>query len=170
MKDNIIEEILKVLEKVDERECKSLFSYIRKAKRVFLAGAGRSGLIGRCFAMRLMHLGIEAHVAGETTCPSIKKGDLLVVISCSGGNKNLLEFARIARKVKAKVVSVTLEGTSLAAVSDYSVKIPLAKSVQFGNSLFEQAVFLFLETSVANYRENRKILLKDMASRHANLE
>ena len=37
--------------------------------RLMVIGVGRSGLIGRSFAMRLMHLGFNVHVMGETiTC------------------------------------------------------------------------------------------------------
>jgi len=37
-------------------------------------GVGRSGLIGRAFAMRLMHLGFEVYVLGETITPAVEKG------------------------------------------------------------------------------------------------
>jgi 6-phospho-3-hexuloisomerase len=170
MKNNVIEEVGKVLEKIDDKNYEMLLSHIRKAKRVFLAGAGRSGLIGRCFAMRLMHLGIESHVVGETTCPSIKKGDLLIIVSCSGNNKSLLEFAKTACSRKARVLAITSDNTPVASVSDYAIKIPLVKSVQFGNSLFEQAAFLFLEMFLLVYGKRGKISHVSMAGRHANLE
>ena len=35
-------------------------------------------------AMRLMHVGFEAHVVGEATTPSIAEGDRLMVFSGSG--------------------------------------------------------------------------------------
>lgn len=35
-------------------------------------------------AMRLMHIGLDAHAVGEATAPSIAEGDALLVISGSG--------------------------------------------------------------------------------------
>lgn len=39
------------------------------AKRIYVMGAGRSGLIAKAFAMRLMHLGMHSYVVGETITP-----------------------------------------------------------------------------------------------------
>ena len=44
---------------------------INSAPRLFIAGAGRSGLAMRAFAMRLMHLGKECHFLGDVTTPSV---------------------------------------------------------------------------------------------------
>ena len=44
--------------------------YHRKGK-VLVMGAGRSGLVGKAFAMRLLHLGFNSYVLGETIVPSI---------------------------------------------------------------------------------------------------
>ena len=170
MKNKVACEILKVLEDIGEKDYISLISLVSQAKRVFVAGSGRSGLIGKCFAMRLMHMGIETHVAGETICPPVKKGDLLIVVSFSGERKSLLEFAKIARGLQAKVLLITGAKPPRKGVFDYVVKIPAEKSVQFKNSLFEQAAFLFLEIFVERYRKKHDISLKEMMSRHANLE
>ena len=57
---------------------------VAAAPRVFVLGAGRSGLALRMTAMRLMHLGLDVHVVGEVTTPAIERGDLLVTASGSG--------------------------------------------------------------------------------------
>lgn len=54
------------------------------ARRVFVHGAGRSGLALQMTAMRLMHVGLQVHVVGETTTPAIGEGDLLLTASGSG--------------------------------------------------------------------------------------
>ena len=43
---------------------------VRAHDRVFVGGAGRSGLMLRAFAMRLMQTGREVCVIGETVTPS----------------------------------------------------------------------------------------------------
>ena len=166
----VLEEVVKVVSNIGHKDYEAVFAHVKEASRVFVAGTGRSGLLGKCFAMRLMHLGIETYMVGETTCPSIKSGDLLIIISCSGDRKNLLEFVTVARAQQAKVLSITSQKTPLVPLSDYSLQMPIEQSIQFGNSLFEQAVFLFLETFVEFYREKQNISFKCMAARHANLE
>ncbi|NLO77568.1 MAG: 6-phospho-3-hexuloisomerase, partial [Methanomicrobiales archaeon] len=40
------------------------------AERIYVMGAGRSGLVAKGFAMRLMHLGMHSYVVGETITPA----------------------------------------------------------------------------------------------------
>jgi 6-phospho-3-hexuloisomerase len=47
--------------------------YQNKQGRILVMGAGRSGLVGRAFAMRLLHLGYNAYVLGETIVPAIRE-------------------------------------------------------------------------------------------------
>ena len=51
---------------------------IEEASRIFVAGAGRSGLCIRAAGMRLMQMGKSTYIVGETITPSIQAGDLLV--------------------------------------------------------------------------------------------
>ncbi len=171
MENRIIREITRVLENISDNHYDRLSSILKKSRRVFVAGTGRSGLIGRCFAMRLRHLDVESYAVGETICPPIAKGDLLVLISCSGDKKTLLELGKIARGEGAKVLCITSAFKNpLAKFSDYRVIIRVEKSVQFGNSLFEQSVFIFLETFIEYHRRKEKISPSKMYPRHANLE
>ena len=50
----VLEELCKTVKRVSYEEETAVASAIQKAKRVFVAGSGRSGLIASCFAMRLM--------------------------------------------------------------------------------------------------------------------
>ena len=47
----------------------NLVNEVVDAKRIFLLGAGRSGLEARAFAMRLMHMGFDVYVIGSATAP-----------------------------------------------------------------------------------------------------
>jgi 6-phospho-3-hexuloisomerase len=171
MENKIIEELIETVKGIDESYYQGTALVLKRAHRVFVAGAGRSSLIGRCFAMRLMHLGLEIYAVGETICPAIKKGDLLISVSCSGDKKPLLELVRTAKKNGAKVLCITSKKDNpLTELSDYKVIIPVRKSIQFGNSLFEQSAFIFLETLVEYYRQKEKITISNMLKHHANLE
>lgn len=125
---------------------------VAEAPRVFVLGAGRSGLALRMTAMRLMHLGLDVHVVGETTTPAIAKDDLLLTASGSGTTAGVIRAAETAVSAGAKVVTITTDGASpLAALSGAAtIVVPAAgkldrsgaASAQYAGSLFEQAVVL----------------------------
>ncbi|MGZ4892148.1 MAG: SIS domain-containing protein, partial [Halobacteriota archaeon] len=77
-----------IADEIDYYEVKTLVTDILAAqqnhKRLFVMGAGRSGLVVKGFAMRLMHLGFNVYVVGETVTPAVETDDLLIVISGSG--------------------------------------------------------------------------------------
>lgn len=146
---------------------------------VFLTGAGRSGLMGRAFAMRLTHLGLRAYVVGETVTPGIGADGLLV---CgSGGTASLLVIARKAQEHGAAIALVTAKPSSpLAVVADIAVILPAAAkedgggstsfSVQPMGTLFEQSMLLFYDSVVLRLMELLKLNGGAMFGRHANLE
>src|SRR5262245_50138918 len=84
-----------------------LLQAIEKSRRVFLVGAGRTGLVARSFAIRLRQLGREAFVAGEAATPAPEKGDLVVVCTASSRTPTTLAIARRALSAGAPVAVVT---------------------------------------------------------------
>lgn len=78
----VIDEVGAVMSSLGAESASQLIDAIVDSPSVFVSGEGRSGLVARSFAMRLMHMGVAAYVMGETICPSISDGDLLV--ACSG--------------------------------------------------------------------------------------
>ena len=72
------------------------------ARRIFVAGAGRSKLVGNFFAMRLVHAGYDVSVVGEIVTPSIKNGDLLIIISGSGETEQLIAFTKSAQESRCQ--------------------------------------------------------------------
>ena len=77
-------ELAGILEKVEEAGVNEFIETIAAAKRVALHGLGREGLQIRGLAMRLFHLGIDAHVVGGMTTPPLDAGDLLIVSAGPG--------------------------------------------------------------------------------------
>ncbi len=104
----VIGELDRTLSAISEPDAERLVDRILGAKRIFLAGAGRSGLAVRAFAMRLMHMGFGAYVVGETVTPGIKAEDLLVIGSGSGATASLVAMAEKAKKIGAGVALVTI--------------------------------------------------------------
>lgn len=59
-----------MLGQVDSRQYEELIASVVEADRVFVAGAGRSLLMVKAFAMRLMHIGKPVYAVRETVTPA----------------------------------------------------------------------------------------------------
>jgi len=173
------DEITGTVAKVDAKQVADLAGQLARPGRIFVAGAGRSGLVLRMAAMRLMHLGLDVHVAGDTTTPAIRSGDLLLVASGSGTTSGVVKAAETAAKVGARVAAFTTNGDSpLARLADALVIIPAAQktdhgssvSRQYAGSLFEQALFVATEAVFQSLWDNTDTPAEELWLRHANLE
>ncbi len=185
----ILKDLKEVLEQVDEREVDEFVKALLDARRIFIVGAGRSGLVGRAFAMRLMHLGIEVYVVGETITPAIRKGDLLIAISGSGRTSFPLVAAETSKRLGAKVFAITSDRNSpLAKCSDH---VLLVKGRSKDNAvrdyisrqlagehppltplgtLFELSTSILLDAVIYKIISMLGISEREMLERHSNLE
>ena len=75
-----------------------IYKIYAQNKMVFVYGAGRSGFIGRCFAQRLMHLGIKSCFISDSVTHQYTKEDLLIIISGSGETTSPVAIAQKAKK------------------------------------------------------------------------
>jgi len=174
----VLDEINNVLQQVDNNQCEALAQTLRSAPRIFLSGMGRGGLSIKAFAMRLMHLGFEVFVVGETNTPRLHSGDLLLMASCSGETGTSVHLARKARQAGATLALITASPHStLAGMTDMMVYLP-AKNIgenepvtrQPMSSLFEQSLLLFGDALVLQLMETCSVSEADMLARHTNLE
>jgi 6-phospho-3-hexuloisomerase len=175
----VINEIADTVALIDEQQLAVLAGHLGLAPRVFVAGAGRSGLVLRMAAMRLMHLGMTVHIAGDITTPAISSGDLLLVASGSGTTSGVVRAAETAARTGARIVAVTTNaGSPLAALADALVIVPAAQktdhgssvSRQYSGSLFEQVLFLAVEAVFQTLWDNTDESAEQLWLRHANLE
>ncbi|TFD27631.1 6-phospho-3-hexuloisomerase [Cryobacterium sp. TMT2-23] len=152
---------------------------LRAARRVFVLGAGRSGLALRMTAMRLMHLGLEVHVVGEVTTPAIAAGDVLLVASGSGSPAAIVRAAETATAAGARVTAITTAPASpLAALAAVTVVIPAAQkqdhggrlSIQYSGGLFEQVVVVLGDAIFHSLWTASGATADELWPRHANLE
>lgn len=177
----IAEELIKNLEEVSNGECEKILSNFDRDKRYFLAGAGRSGFVMRGFAMRLMHMGYTAYVVGESTTPSVRKEDVLVIASGSGNTGSLISIATKAKLFDVKVLLLTANlNSQLAALADVIIKIPGTTpkvkdvdgfvSIQPMGTLIEQTISIVLDSMILQLMERENISSDEMFENHANLE
>jgi len=176
----IFDEIQSVLSRVDRATVDNVVEQLMKADRIYVAGGGRSGLMARCFAMRLMQLGLRTYVVGETTTPAIRKSDCLLVCSASGQTQVTVLVSRAARKIGAHVIAVTADLDSPIAKSANTVLMldaPHKKgpdvgvpSAQYAGSLFEQSLLVLTDAIALEVGVQLGRSAEDMQQRHANLE
>ena len=78
------ERVTAALEQIDPHAIARAVEILLKAPQIFVYGAGRSGIIGRAFAMRLVQAGLRAYVIGESVTPIVRQGDAVFVLSAQG--------------------------------------------------------------------------------------
>ncbi|MBE5784143.1 MAG: SIS domain-containing protein [Clostridiales bacterium] len=173
----ILEELQGLFAGLLDEKIDALAEKVVKAPRVFVCGAGRSGLGLKMFAMRLAQMGKISFVVGETVTPAIGKGDLLIVASASGKTAGVCQNAKAAKAAGAEVwvITATMDGDLarenpciyLAAQNKDAKNI---SSHQPMGSLFEQALVILLDGCVLACMEKMQETAETMRSRHANLE
>lgn len=179
----ITNELHRTLSAVSKEQADSFIQAVMDAKRIFVAGAGRSLLMIRGLAMRLMHLGFTAYVVGETTTPAITSSDLLIIASGSGETGSLKNMAAKAKDMGAALALISIYPKSaIGLMADYVIEIPATtskvtdsnsqKSIQPGASLFEQSVLLLGDSLILKLSEQKNIKNQNegLMKLHANLE
>jgi len=174
---DVIDTINEQLQDTSAELCHSLSGIITGRvpvyKKIFVAAVGRSKMVANMFAMRLMHLGYDVRVVGETTTPSIRANNILFAVSGSGETGQLVGFANKAKDAGAKVVLVTeTTKSTLQNLSDYVFVIGNKNThnpLPLG-SRFELSALVFLETVILNLMHLDMWSEKDMKHMHTNLE
>ncbi len=170
-----------VFESMDSAETDMLMDSLLHAKRVFVVGRGRTGMIAGAFAMRLMHLGFDIYVVGEVATPRITRNDLLIACSGSGEVRMVQQMVRIAKQAGAETILVTYNPKStIGRCVSRTVSIPAfvegtgnreSSDILFPlGSMFEESLLLYLDLIVLMLMRRLKITERVMAERHTNLE
>lgn len=162
-----LKEIKKVVKKISEKDLQVFVREVNQAKRVYVIGVGRSGLVAKNLAMRLVRLEKETYVVHETVNPKMKPRDLLIAISGSGETNDILDAVKISRMMGAKILTLTAnKNSSIIKISHEVILIPAQIPVRIGDhyhlreligvpersatkSLFELCALIFLEVGVS---------------------
>lgn len=174
----VLKEHEQVLMAVDEAEVEKLLDAIAEAKCIQVFGMGRMKCAVRAFVMRLMHMGLDAHVVYDTTCPNLGPGDLLIAnAACTTIGYTVMQFAK---KTGAKVAAITANPDSkAAALCDFTVNLKgqvhggrdyEIPSLQPMAALFEQTIFVFEDIVIQMLMKKLNITAEQMAKKHTNLD
>ena len=169
----IIQTVLSALDGNQAEEMAADIETIIGAKKIFIYGVGRSGLVGKAFAMRLMQLGLKAYFIGETITPIMHKGDVTFIMSNTGSTVSAIQVANISRRIGADVIVLTAKPTSklgnaASLILELSPKIDQDKlHLAPLGTLFEDSAMIFLDGLIAELMRRKGESDKTMRKRHA---
>ena len=169
----ITDTLAHVLSENKADQINEFIDYILNAKKVFVYGVGRSGHVGKGFAMRLVQLGLKAYFIGETVTPIVESGDVALILSNTGETMSAIQTGNIVRRVGAKVIVVTsYKKSKLAHLANIVVCIPIKEeerrtSLAPLGTLFEDSSMIFLDGIVSELMQKLGETEESMRSRHA---
>ncbi|MHB8053285.1 MAG: 6-phospho-3-hexuloisomerase [Methanoregula sp.] len=183
--------IREIANTISDEDAEKFIQELLSAKRIYVIGAGRSGLVAKAFAMRLMHLGLHAYVVGETITPALNKGDVMVIFSGSGRTKTVADLAETARDIGGRICLITSNADSRIgkiadciviiehhrdAVADDAAEFEIRqmmgdhKSFAPLGTLFETASMVFADAVISRMMEITQVDESALKNRHTNIE
>jgi 6-phospho-3-hexuloisomerase len=174
-----LDEIRGVLESGAAAEAEKLCDELLAAHRIACYGVGREGLMMRALCMRLMHLGLDAHMVGDMTTPPVGAGDLLVVSAGPGSFSTVKALIDVAHAAGARTTAVTAQPQGeVASAADTVIHLHAqtmaddkgGRSVLPMGSLYEAAMLIFFDIVSIVLRERTDQTMEGMRGRHTNLE
>ncbi len=172
----IISKIDESLGQVDREKVDEMLTKLVHAQKIFVFGVGRSGLVAKAFAMRLIHLGLKVYVIGETITPYVEENDVVVAISGSGETSSVIRAVKIVNKIRAFLICITsMPESTLAQMSNISILLrPMTdgkkKELAPLGTLFEDSAGILLDSIIAELMARKKETESSMSARHATLE
>ncbi|NLC96693.1 MAG: SIS domain-containing protein [Erysipelotrichaceae bacterium] len=178
---SVLNELLNNSEMIDT-SFEELLTEIINAKHIYISGAGRSGLMIKAFANRLMHLGKSVSIIGDVSNPATSDNNLLIIGSGSGETDSLVILAKKAKKLNLKIALITMDkDSSIAKLSDVVIVLPGVSpklntetfeitSIQPMGSAFEQMCLIAYDSIIIELMKKMNQTSDEMFKRHANLE
>lgn len=187
--NDILENVTKITKSVNSDELTKMTQLISEVDNVFIMGLGRSGLVAKAFGMRLMHLGLNVYIVGETITPAITDKDCLIAISGSGETSYIVSTTGIAKSIGAKIIAITsYTESTLAKESDLIVQLQGRTKIDDEpnyirrqisgqhqtlspmGTIFEISALIFLDATIAQMMHDLGQTEEDLKARHTVLE
>lgn len=173
----MLEEMRQAVDKIDKKRIDSFKSAIKSANRVFIVGTGRSLLVGKMFAMRLMQMGLTVYVVGDEITPAIRQGDLLIAITGSGRTQFTIYAIEASKKRNVQIACITARADSPAAeMSDVVITLPTKTKYDLSGgivplgTIFELSAAVFLDAIATILKNELGVTEEEMLERHNVLE
>lgn len=172
--DRILAEQAEVFARLPAATLDDAVAAIAAAPRVLLWGQGRTGYALMGLAMRLFHLGRDAHWVGGITTPPLRAGDLLLTNAARGDLPSATAFLRQARALGARgaVFTAAESGPALDA-ADLVLRLPAqtweGDSVLPMGGQYEIALWILGDLIVQRLMARDGIDAASMAARHGTI-
>ncbi len=169
----VAREVSAALARIPPETIRRAVEILLKAPAIFVYGAGRSGIIGRAFAMRLVQIGLSAFVIGESTTPIVRSGDAVFILSGRGESYSSIQTANIVRREGAQLIVLTGRETSkLSHAANLTIPLefpddPEQRKLAPLGTLFESASLRFTDALVTELMHARGESEESMRRRHA---
>ena len=180
MNAKAVTELTDVINRIDPVQVEALIEFLTKANRVVLYGVGREGLMMKALAMRLYHMGLDAHVVGDMTTPPVGKSDVLVVSAGPGYFSTVASLMDVARSAGATTICFTAQPEGkVPQRADLAVVLPAQTMADDTTaptsflpmgSLYEGVQYLFFEYLVLLLADHIGMTPEQMRPNHTNLE
>ncbi len=167
------EKVTSALERLDPHSIVLAAEILLRAPQIFVYGAGRSGIIGRAFAMRLVQAGFRAYVIGESVTPIVSRGDAVFILSGQGESFSSIQTANIVRREGAELIVVTSRsGSKIAHTATLLLAVEFAEDPERRRfaplgTLFESASLRLTDGLIAELIRARGETEDSMRRRHA---
>ncbi len=176
----VLNEIESVLKQSDFSQIEPFVSSIIGSNKIVVLGAGRVGFVMKSFGMRLSHLGKECFFWGDANVPKLSSNDLLIIGSGSGNTSSIVNIVDIAVRNGIKVICITANKESQVVkhssnfillnsnTKETSKKSNISKQPM--TTLFEQSLWIFLDSLVLKLMDCMNETNESMQERHNILE
>jgi len=167
------ERVTAALEHIDPPAIARAIEILLKAPQIFVYGAGRSGIIGRAFAMRLVQAGLRAYVIGESVTPIVRAGDAVFLLSAQGESYSSIQTGNIVRREGAELIVLTSKpGSKLAHTASHLISLEFPEDddrLRYAplGTLFEAASLRLTDGLIAELLRVRGETEASMRRRHA---
>lgn len=157
---------------IDYKNFETIIEKIRESGRILIIGAGMSSIVARDLELKLMKIKIDTvHYDSKQMqlmkLSTMNEKDLVIAISHRGETQEVLDVVKIAKDMKACVVSITSIGkNSLSSLSDYNIGVVSKESILRSSAIssrMAQMIILdsiFLRLMQKDYRKVKKYIEK----------
>ena len=170
-----------IRQKIDDPTLSEVVSMIINARRIFGLGGGNSGDFLQILIRRLMHIGFEAYMVGETTTPAANNEDLLIVASGSAeynfekiketGIQILLFTSNIEVKgLEESDLVVIIQDRRLKGKNISSNNIVGVEKIAPMGTIFETSFCLYVLALIALLMKKTGKREGEMENMHANIK
>lgn len=177
--ETALAEIRSPLLRMDDDTVERLATEVLQARRVVIYAMGRELLSLRAFGMRLVHHGLDAHIAGDVTALPISTGDLGIISIGPGDLDMSRAMAGLIRKSGARLAVITAQPEgAVSKMADALFVIPAqtmaddvgSESILPMGTVYEIAMLIFVDLVAVRIRELTGQSLDEIRARHFNLE